>query len=274
MQVLFRLAIVYSLAIACHAQTSIHGALRGRVIDPNGLGVPESVVTLTNTSTGAKLTTSSEGAGVFLFPRLQPGRYQASVERPGFRKSVVDDLVVAVNETTATDLQLAIGEVSEVVTVNGEPDIVQSQRVELAGRVDERRVRELPLNGENFARLVLLAPGIASGSPNNPSISGARPVANSYTVDGSSANDERGSSGLSLGGGGAAEFNGASPNLISTEAIQEFSIITSGADATFGRGSGGQVNIITKSGTNEVHGCPTESGPRRLRCGHRRQWRQ
>lgn len=254
MQVLFRLAIVYSLALACHAQTSIHGALRGRVIDPNGLGVPESVVTLTNTSTGAKLTTSSEGAGVFLFPRLQPGRYQASVERPGFRKSVVDDLVVAVNETTATDIQLAIGEVSEVVTVNGEPGIVQSQRVEIAGRVDERRVRELPLNGENFARLVLLAPGIASGSPNNPSISGARPVANSYTVDGSSANDERGSSGLSLGGGGAAEFNGASPNLISTEAIQEFSIITSGADATFGRGSGGQVNIITKSGTNEVHG--------------------
>jgi len=177
-----------------------------------------------------------------------------TVEKTGFRKAVREGVEIALNETGVADISLALGDTAEFVTVVADTDIVQSQRVELGGRVDERRVRELPLNGENFAKLVLLAPGIASGSPNNPSMSGARPVTNSYTVDGSSANDERGSNGLSLGGGGAAEFNGASPNLVSTEAIQEFSIITSNADATFGRGSGGQVNIITKSGSNEIHG--------------------
>ncbi|MBS1826828.1 MAG: carboxypeptidase regulatory-like domain-containing protein [Acidobacteria bacterium] len=242
-----------SLAISS-AQTSIHGSLRGRVLDPNGLGVPSAKLSITNIATGARWSHETSQDGSYLFLRLSPGRYSVAVEKPGFRKAEVESIEVAVNEAAVAPILLALGETSETVTVSSEAGIVQTQSVELGGRVDERRVRELPLNGENFAKLVLLAPGIASGSPNNPSVSGARPIANSFTVDGSSANDERGSSGLSLGGGGAAEFNSFSPNLVSTEAIQEFRIITSNADATFGRGSGGQVNIITKSGANQPHG--------------------
>lgn len=243
-----------ALAATVNAQTSIHGSLRGRILDPNGLGVSAAVVTLSSSATGAEWKGGSGADGSYQFPRVAPGRYSLTAEKTGFRKAVRESIEVAVNETGVADIALALGDAAEFITVSADADIVQSQRVEIGGRVDERRVRELPLNGENFAKLVLLAPGIASGSPNNPSMSGARPVANSYTIDGSSANDERGSSGLSLGGGGAAEFNGASPNLVSTEAIQEFSIITSNADASFGRGSGGQVNIITKSGSNEIHG--------------------
>jgi hypothetical protein len=248
---LLTLAVSSSVTLA---QTAIHGSLRGRVLDPSGLGVPNAVVTLSSVATGGESTGTSDGGGAYQFPRVTPGRYRLTAEKPGFRKTAIDGIDIALNQSGVADITLALGETAEFITVSGDTGIVQSQRVEIARRVDELRVRELPLNGENFARLVLLAPGVASGSPNNPSISGARPVANSYTVDGSSANDERGSNGLSLGGGGAAEFNGASPNLVSTEAIQEFSIITSSADATFGRGSGGQVNIITKSGSNEVHG--------------------
>lgn len=236
------------------AQTAIHGSLHGRILDPNGLGVPTASLTLFNAATGAESKGGSDGEGAYHFLRLAPGRYRVTVEKAGFRKAVREGVEIAVNETGVADIALTLGDTAEFVTVAADTDIVQSQRVELGGRVDERRVRELPLNGENFGKLVLLAPGIGGGSPNNPSMSGARPVANSFTVDGSSANDERGSNGLSLGGGGAAEFNGASPNLVSTEAIQEFSIITSNADATFGRGSGGQVNIITRSGSNEIHG--------------------
>lgn len=236
------------------SQTAIHGSLRGRVLDPNGLAVPQAALTIVSIATGAAQEAGTDGEGTYQFPRLTPGRYRLTAEKTGFRASVRESIEIAVNETGVADIALSVGETKETVVVTVDADIVQSQRVEIGGRVDERRVRELPLNGENFGKLVLLAPGIASGSPNNPSMSGARPVANNYTVDGSSANDERGSSGLSLGGGGAAEFNGASPNLVSTEAIQEFSIITSNADATFGRGSGGQVNIITKSGSNDVHG--------------------
>lgn len=243
-----------ALAPLLLAQTSIHGSLSGRILDPNGLGVPATALTLSSAATGAEWKGNSNAAGAYQFPRLAPGRYSLTAEKIGFRKAVREGIEVAVNEAGVADIDLALGDTAEFVTVMSDTGIVQAERVELGGRVDERRVRELPLNGENFAKLVLLAPGIASGSPNNPSMSGARPVANSYTVDGSSANDERGSNGLALGGGGAAEFNGASPNLVSTEAIQEFSIITSNADATFGRGSGGQVNIITKSGSNELHG--------------------
>lgn len=245
---------VLLLAVHAPAQTSVHGALQGRVLDPQGLGVPAARVSATAIETGAQVAAEADDSGTYQFPRLVPGSYKVEVEKAGFRRGVLDAVPVALNETTTADLKLTVGEPTEIVTVSAEATIVQSQRVEIAGRVDERRVRELPLNGENFNRLVLLAPGVGGASANNPAVSGARPVANNYAVDGMTANDERGSSGLSLGGGGAAEFTGASPNLVSTEAIQEFSIITSNADATFGRGSGAQVNIITKSGTNEWHG--------------------
>jgi hypothetical protein len=241
------------LSAAC-AQTSTHGAIRGRVLDPAGLGVPGGRITLSSVATGGKWEAAGDGEGLFYFARLPPGRYRAAAEKAGFRRSVREDIEVAVNETATGDIALTLGETSEIVTVTEEVSIVQSQRAEIAGRVGERRVRALPLNGENFAKLVLLAPGIAGGSPNNPSIRGAPPAANNYIADGASANGERGSNGLSLGGGGAAELNGASPNLVPTEAIQESGVITSNADATCGRGSGGQINIITKSGSNEIHG--------------------
>ncbi len=255
---MFRLKPVFLtacwFAATLPAQTSIHGSLRGRILDPNGLAIPGVALTLSNAATGAQFKGVTGGDGAYQFPRVAPGRHRLAAEKAGFRKSVREGIEIAVNETGVADIDMALGETAEFLTVTADIGILQTQRVELGGRVDERRVRELPLNGENFAKLVLLAPGIAGGSPNNPSMSGARPVANTFTIDGSSANDERGSNGLSLGGGGAAEFNGASPNMVSTEAIQEFAIITSNADAGFGRGSGGQVNIITKSGSNEVHG--------------------
>lgn len=239
---------------ALRAQTPVSGVLRGRILDPQKLPVEAARVQLQSAMGIANLLVSSANDGLYEFARVPPGHYKLTASKTGFNQAILDDVEIAVNETTNADLSLAVGETKETVVVSETASIVQADRTSIAGRVDERRVRELPLNGENFAKLVNLAPGIAGGSPNNPSISGARPIANNYAIDGVSANDERGSNGLSLGGGGAAEFNGFSPNLVSTEAVQEFSITTSSADATFGRGSGGQVNIVTKSGTNLFHG--------------------
>lgn len=255
---LFSLCFGLLLASTLAAQTSVHGTLRGRIVDFQGLAVQNVEVKIAAAEGGISFHTQTDDQGSYQFARVSPGRYELFFEKSGFRTTSRTGIEVAVNETTVVDVSLAVGQVQETVTVMEAAGIVQTDRVEIGGRVDERRVRELPLNGENFAKLVLLAPGVASGSPNNPAISGARPAANSYTVDGATSNDERGSNGLSLGGGGAAEFSGASPNLVSTEAIQEFSIITSAADATFGRGSGGQVNIITKSGSNSLHGSAYE----------------
>jgi hypothetical protein len=236
------------------AQAPVTGTLKGRVLDPQGLPVEKARLTLVSKGGGAGTDTDSVGSGIFEFARATPGHYTLSVTKAGFGTTRVEDVEIALNETTTVDVSLRLGQTADTVTVTEGANIVETDRSSIFGRVDERRVKELPLNGENFAKLVLLAPGVAGGSPNNPSISGARPVANSFSIDGVSANDERGSNGLSLGGGGAAEFNGFSPNLVSTEAVQEFSITTSNADASFGRGSGGQVNIITKSGSNGLHG--------------------
>jgi len=256
----WRLCATISLVLlgvtAALAQTSVSGALGGRIVDPQGLGIESATIQV---EAGADKQEAQSGKdGEYYFARLRPGKYTLRIEKPGFRSAVQEGVEIALNETSAVVFTLTVGQVQETITVTESTGIVQADRVEIGGRVDERRVRELPLNGENFAKLVQLAPGVAGGSPANPSIAGARPVANSYTIDGATSNDERGSNGLSLGGGGAAEFNGFSPNLVSTEAIQEFAIITSGADATFGRGSGGQVNIITKSGGNAIHGSAYE----------------
>ncbi|MCU1325674.1 MAG: TonB-dependent receptor plug [Bryobacterales bacterium] len=247
-----------TLTALLQAQVPLSGTLRGHVLDPQGLPVEKAKLSLVSKGGRVATETDSGPAGAFEFSRTIPGHYTLSVMKVGFGTSVLDDVEVALNETTTVDLALRLGQTSETVTVTEGAHIVETDRSSIFGRVDERRVRELPLNGENFAKLVLLAPGIAGGSPNNPSVSGARPVANSFSIDGVSANDERGSNGLSLGGGGAAEFNAFSPNLVSTESVQEFSITTSNADAAFGRGSGGQVNIITKSGSNEFHGSAYE----------------
>lgn len=244
--------LAFVIAASALGQTTVSGTLRGRVSDSQGLPVDGATVRV---ESGAdKQESESAKDGDYYFARLRPGKYSVRVEKPGFRAALQEDVEIAVNEARTLGFTLTIGQLQETITVTESAGIVQSDRVEIGGRVDERRVRDLPLNGENFAKLIQLAPGVAGGSPANPSIGGARPVANSYTIDGATSNDERGSNGLSLGGGGAAEFNGFSPNLVSTEAIQEFAIVTSGADATFGRGSGGQVNIITKSGGNAFHG--------------------
>jgi hypothetical protein len=255
-RLLLSLSLGLLAAVSALCQTSVNGALRGRIADPQGLAIEDATISVE--AAAGKQTAKSSKDGEYYFARLRPGRYAVRVEKPGFRSALQEGVEIAVNETLSLLFTLPVGQVQETITVSESANLVQSDRVEIGGRVDERRVRELPLNGENFAKLVQLAPGVAGGSPANPSIAGARPVANSYTIDGATSNDERGSNGLSLGGGGAAEFNAFSPNLVSTEAIQEFAIITSGADATFGRGSGGQVNIITKSGSNSLHGSAYE----------------
>jgi hypothetical protein len=241
------------------AQTSINGSLRGRVTDINGAAVAGAKVTLTNAGANISQIATTGDDGSYIFARVIPTNYTVLAEKTGFKQTLRKNLVIAVNEAAVADLALEIGSVSETISIDAGAAIVQSQSVEISGLVNERRVKELPLNGRNFIKLVQLAPGVGNtGRNNNPAINGSRSVNNSYIVDGVSSNDERLSTGFVGINGAGTDLGQNVPNLISTEAVQEYRIITSNADATFGRGSGGHINIVSKSGSNQWHGSAYE----------------
>ena len=251
--------IVFVFMVTAFAQVSINGSLRGRVSDPGDAAIAGATITLTNAATAAIQTTTTNSDGGYQFARIAPGVYRLTIEKEGFKRAQRENIVIAVNENAVADATLAIGALAETVTIEAGASLAQSQSVELSGLVNERRVKELPLNGRNFVKLVQLAPGIGNpGSGNNSAINGARNVANSYTVDGIGSNDERLSTGFVGVYGSNTDLGANVPNLISTEAVQEYRIITSNADATFGRGSGGHINIVTKSGGNDWHGSAYE----------------
>lgn len=261
-----REAIVSSLIVftftaytTAFGQVSINGSLRGRVSDPGSASVAGALVRLINTATAITQTTVSDGNGDYQFAHIVPGVYNLAIEKEGFKRSQRENIVITVNENAVADVALALGAVNETVTIDAGTALVQSQSVELSGLVNERQVKDLPLNGRNFIKLVQLAAGTGNpGTSNNPAINGARNVTNSYVVDGIGSNDERLSAGFVGVNGSNSDLGSNVPNLISTEAVQEYRIITSNADATFGRGSGGHINIVTRSGSNQWHGSAYE----------------
>jgi hypothetical protein len=247
-------AAIFGAAPAPAGAQALYGSLSGRIVDASGAPIADAAVTLVDIATQTAAAAGSQGDGRYQFSRVSPGTYTVSVGKDGFRQSVRSDVGVTINEQVQLDVVLEVGSVRETVVVAADSPLLQARSAEVSGLVDAARVRELPLNGENFQRLMLLAPGVAGGSPTNPAVSGSRPAANTYTLDGSSFSDERGANGGLAIGGGAADFGAGSPNLVSTEAIREFRVITSNADATFGRGSGAQVNVVTRSGSNAIDG--------------------
>jgi hypothetical protein len=238
---------------AAKAQGSVFASVAGHVSDSDDAMVADATVALVRLDTNERREVATDATGRYVFTRLAPGGYRLEVQKDGFRRVTVEPVTLAVNDAVTRNLQLEVGDVSESVRVEAAAGTVQTRSAAVSLAADARAVRELPLNGRDWSRLVALAPGTTLAASNGP-ISGSRSSYNSFTIDGIGNNNER-SSGQPLGGA-AASFAG--PNLISTEAIQEFRVITSNADATFGRGSGGQMNIITKSGTNRIEGSAYE----------------
>lgn len=250
------IGLVFSLAVSASAQVSVHGSIRGRVVDPTGAAVPGASVTAASDAAIVS-TTVTDATGGYQFIRLAPGAYEVSAELDGFRRAVRQGIAIRVNETATIDLTMAVGARNETVTVTADAPIVARQASSVSMLVDDKQIRDLPLNGRDFQKLTFLAPGFAGQRGNNTSTNqsgaGSRDPYNNYVIDGASANDERQSAGLAPG-----NFGLQVPNVISTEAIQEFRVITSNADATFGRGSGAQINVITKSGTSRLRGSAYE----------------
>jgi hypothetical protein len=234
-------------------QTVTSATLGGRVGDANGAALPGVVVTATNTETTRSRTSTTDDEGRYRFSYLPVGSYELKVEKAGFA-TLTKSLTLTVGQALDVPLALTVAGVAEDVRVSSEhAPAVEAERTQVAETVLPKDVESLPLNGRNFLDLALLLPGVSrtntggvqrfaetSAVPGTGiSIAGQRNLANSFVVDGASANDD------------SVELAGT---YYSQEVIREFQVVTSGAVAEFGRASGGFVNIVTQSGTNDVHG--------------------
>jgi hypothetical protein len=262
------LLILLSLGFTPICGQTSTATLSGTVTDANGAAVPGANVTLSNIATGfeRKIVTNEEGG--FTIPLLPPSNYTLTVARDGFAPSEIRNIVLNVGDQKALALQLKVGPVSGEVTVTPDASLVSTSPA-VSTTVDRTFVSNLPLNGRSFQSLILLTPGIVAtptseNTPGEFSVNGQRQNANYFTVDGVSANtgigsfwDGSASAGFSQQMAGTVPGNtalGTTSSLVSVDALEEFKIQTSTYSAEYGRQPGAQVQLVTRSGTNDFHG--------------------
>ena len=239
------------------------GTLSGTVSDPNGSGVPQAKLVIKNVATGVERTVTTNADGFYTTVNLLPGSYQISITATGFNSETRHGVTMTVGSQLTVDITLRVGTISNSVEVTAQVPDVQLQSSDISAVVTANTVRELPLNGRSWTDLAALQPGVSTiqtqptfavgadrgnrGFGQQLTISGARPQQNNYRLDGISLNDyANGAPGSVLGGN------------LGVDAIQEFSVLTSNYSAEYGKTSGGVVNAITRSGTNEFHGSAYE----------------
>jgi hypothetical protein len=224
------------------------GLIQGTVVDPNGAVVNGASVNVKNTETGFERTVSSNSDGFFSAPLLPLGKYSVTVTASGFSNSVLENVEVNVGQTLTLKVEMKIGGGVTTVDVSAEGVVVETGRTELSTRIDERSVENLPINRRDFSRFALLTPGVSivqGPDGDEISINGQKGIQNNISIDGADANnpffgEQR--------GGQRPAFT------ISLESVKEFQVVPVGASAEFGRSSGGFINVVTKSGTNEFSG--------------------
>ena len=211
-------------------------------------------VTITNPATGASRASATDGGGGYVFALLPVGVYNLGVEQTGFRKFQRNNIRLQTNENIQADATLDLGSVSETVTVESGAAQVDTRAATLNTTVDSKRIVELPLNGRNPADLILLAPGAGSGAANNTGSVGGSWRNNGQkeiTVNGSRNNNLR----YTLDGGtNMDDLTNGNMDFPFPNAVQEFSAQTSNMGVEHGGLSGGALNVVTKSGTNSIHG--------------------
>jgi hypothetical protein len=237
------------------AQVRDTASITGSVSDSQGAMVANATVTLTSAGTAQSRTGHTDASGGYSFPLLPVGAYSLTVEQPGFRKYDRHGIVIQANENIRVDVSLEVGNVLETVTVEASALQVDTRAATLNHTVDTKRIVELPLNGRNPADLVLLAPGVASGAANNSGDVGStnyRPRGQKeITINGSRNNNLR----YTLDGGtNMDDLLNENLDFPFPDAVQEFSAQTSNMGVEHGGLSGGALNVVTKSGTNNFHG--------------------
>src|ERR1700731_2734244 len=231
------------------------GTISGIVQDQSGAAIAGVEVTVKNVDTGIARTLTSDPGGRYTAPDLPLGNYEVQAQHSGFQTEVRSGITLTVGREAVVNIALKVGQLSEKVTITGEAPLVESTTSALSSLVDDRTIRDLPLNGRSYDNLALVQPGVVSmgaglagaafdyGTGVRFSVAGSRSYANSFVLDGTDINDH--ANGTPGGGAGT--------NL-GVDGILEFKINTSVSPAEYGRSSGGTVSAVTRSGTNGVHG--------------------
>jgi Carboxypeptidase regulatory-like domain/TonB-dependent Receptor Plug Domain/TonB dependent receptor len=235
--------------------------LSGFVEDPSGGRIEKASVRVVSEDTDTQRTTESNGSGFYSVPDLPPGHYRVEVGAEGFRKLNRTGIVLEVAQTARVDFRLEVSGTTATVNVTADASPINTTDASVSMTVTGDLVENLPLNGRSFQQLITLAPGVnltsgqSYGDRGEFSVNGQRPTSNYFTVDGVGANLGSSINGSVQSGSGETQnaAGGTSP-LVSVDALQEFRILTSSFSAEYGRTPGGQVILLTRSGTNEFHG--------------------
>lgn len=240
---------VLFLSLGVFAQSqSTTGLIQGTVVDPNGAIVNGASVNVKNTETGFERTVTSNSDGFFSAPLLPLGKYRVTATASGFSNTVLENVEISVGQTLSLKVEMKIGGGVNTVDVSAEGEGIETSRTELSTQINERSVENLPINRRDFSRFALLTPGVSivqGPDGDEITINGQKGIQNNISIDGADANnpffgEQR--------GGQRPAFT------ISLESVKEFQVVPVGASAEFGRASGGFINVVTKSGTNEFSG--------------------
>lgn len=246
------LALTWVLAAVPVSAQVDRAVLSGTVADESQASVPGATLTLTDSERGLVWEAVSDGEGRFRLVNLPPGLYDLRTALPGFQTTVRQSIRLTVGQEEVLRIVLKAGEVTEEVVVSAAPPIIQTTTSSISGLVNEKTIRELPLNGRSFEQLATFQVGVTrvqfgtrdvnAGFGQKISLAGARPNQTRYLLDGADINPQSDNPGSVAG------------LLLGVEAVQEFRVQTSTYGAQYGKSAGGVINVVTKSGTNNLHG--------------------
>ncbi|HXJ91607.1 MAG TPA: carboxypeptidase regulatory-like domain-containing protein [Terriglobia bacterium] len=248
---LFCAAPVLLLCGATLAAQNISATISGTVTDPSGAVIPHATVAVRNNDTKSDVrVVQTDNTGAYVAALLPIGNYTVTIKAKGFQDWTANNVILHVGDHLGLNAQLAPGAVTQTVTVEASTTPVQTTNAAQASTITGTQIRELELNDRNFEQLVTLQPGVANGLPaqvgfgientSSISVNGSRTSANNWTVDGSDVND--------------TGSNATLLNVPSVDALAEFKLERGTYDAQYGRSGGGQVNVVTRSGTSQFHG--------------------
>jgi hypothetical protein len=238
------LAALFCLLPAALWAQGGRATLVGEITDPAGAVVPGASLTLRNVETGREHLSKSSNEGAYTLSELPPGTYSFRLEAPGFRTVQQTGIVMEADQTRRLNLRLEIGETTQVVTVEAEVPVINTETSSRGEVIVQRQVEQLPLNGRDFTDLALLVPGVYRRPAEDDqgggiSTNGMRTDSANFLLDGTTNRGDR---------------NGSVGVNTSPDSIREFSVSTSTYSAEYGRTAGAQINVVTKSGTNKIHG--------------------